>query len=120
MDHAELLRLANAASQGKRPYFFDNPDIDRLLTIVWAIAGELAVARERIDTLERVLARHRLLDRAEIESFSPSAEEAAERGRLQVEYIARLLRILQQEADTLARGASEASAEQVAREVARP
>lgn len=117
LDDATLLRLANAASRGKRPYFFDDPDIDRLLAIVWAMAGELAVARERIDTLERVLERRGALDREEIEGFRPSAAEAGERGRWQLEYIARLLRILQQEADALARGPADASSEQVAGEV---
>lgn len=117
LDEATLLCLANAASRGKRPWFFDDPDIDRLLTIVWAMAGELAVARERIDTLERVLEKRGALDRAEIEGFRPSADEAGERGRWQLEYIARLLRILQQEADTLARGPGDVSSEQVAGEV---
>ena len=55
--HADYLKLVNAAANGKRPYFFDNPDIDRLIAIVLAMAGELAVARERLDTVERLLAR---------------------------------------------------------------
>lgn len=117
MDHSRLLELVNAASQGKRPYFFENADIDRLLSIVWAMAGELAVTRERLDTVERVLARHALLERAEVESFRPTTTEAAERSRAQIEYIARLLRILQQEADALARGESEPTSEQMSREV---
>ncbi len=120
MEPTELLRLVNAASAGKRPYFFENRDVDRLLAIVWAMAGELAVTRERLDTVERLLAQKRTLSQAEIESFRPDGAAAAERGQWQVDYIARLLRVLQQEQDALRSAASsEVSAEDVSREVAR-
>lgn len=114
----QVLALANAAARGKRPYFFDDPDVDRLLNIVWAMAAELAVTRERLDTVERLLARHALVAREEIETFRPTPQEAAERGAWHLEYVARLLRILQQEAEALARAEPDPSAEQVAGEVA--
>ena len=118
ISHARLLELVNAASQGRRPHFFADADVDRLLSIVWAMAGELAVTRERLDTVERLLARRDLVERDEIETFRPNDAEAAERGRLQIEYIARLLRVLQHEADALARGGdAEPSAEEMSTEV---
>lgn len=104
MSQAEnLQQLINAASSGKRPYFFENNDVDRLLTIVWAMAGELAVTRERLDTVERLLAERQLLDRTAIEAYCPDRAAALERGQWQMDYIARLLRILQQEIDALKR-----------------
>ena len=45
MNDIELQKLINAAASGKRPYFFADHDVDRLLAIVWAMAGELAVTR---------------------------------------------------------------------------
>jgi len=80
---------------------FADHDVDRLLAIVWAMAGELAVTRERLDTVERLLSKRQLLDRANIDAYRPDATVAEERGWWQIEYIARLLRILQQEVDTL-------------------
>ena len=38
--------------KGHRPYYFDDPAIDQLHSAVLALAGELAVAFDRIDTLE--------------------------------------------------------------------
>jgi len=99
----ELQKLVNAAASGKRPHFFGDADVDRLLTIVWAMAAELAVTRERLDTVERLLAERELLDRAQIDAYRPDETAAAERGRWQIEYIARLLRVLQQEVDALQR-----------------
>jgi hypothetical protein len=60
------------------------------------------VARERIDTLERLLEAKGVLTRAEIEAFVPSADQAAERGLWTQEYIARVLRIVQQEGEAIA------------------
>lgn len=115
----DVLRLANAAPSGKRPHFFDNADIDRLLAIVWAMAGELAVTRERLDTVERLLAAHQLVQRAEIEGYRPDPEAARERGEMQIEYIARVLRVLQQEVDAMQRGMQQPSSEDVAADVAK-
>jgi hypothetical protein len=81
----------------KRPYFL-TPEVERVLVVSMAVAQELAVARARIDTLERLLERKGVLTRAEIEAFEPSAAEATERGQWTQEYLARVLRILQQEA----------------------
>lgn len=103
MNDLELQKLINAAASGKRPHFFADHDVDRLLAIVWAMAGELAVTRERLDTVERLLAQRQLLDRQLIDAYRPDAAAAEERGRWQLEYIARLLRVLQQEVEAMQR-----------------
>ncbi|MBM4212495.1 MAG: hypothetical protein FJ179_02120 [Gammaproteobacteria bacterium] len=103
MNELDLQKLINAAASGKRPHFFGDHDVDRLLSIVWAMAAELAVTRERLDTVERLLAERALLDRAAIDAYRPDGAAAAERGQWQIEYLSRLLRVLQQEVDALRR-----------------
>ncbi|WP_448580386.1 hypothetical protein [Thermaurantiacus sp.] len=93
--------LANRKAKGKRPAYFDDPAIDRLLSILMAVAGELAVTRERLDTLERLLEARGALDRAEIEAYCPDRKAGEERGALQREYVARIMRGLQQELEGL-------------------
>ncbi len=99
------LALAEAGRKpaGKRPYFLD-AQIERVLAITMAVAQELAVARERIDTLERLLEAKGLVAQSEVEAFVPSADQAAERGLWSQEYIARILRIVQQEGEAIAAG----------------
>jgi hypothetical protein len=92
---AALLHSADKPA-GKRPYFL-NPESERILAITMAVAQELAVARQRIDTLERLLEAKGLLRRDEIEGFAPSADDYAERALWSQEYINRILRIVQQE-----------------------
>ena len=41
--------------------------------MVMGLAGEVAVMRDRLDTLERLLERTGALQRAEIEQFRPDA-----------------------------------------------
>jgi len=74
-----VLEEALRRARGARPQFTSDPLIDQLFAISVGLATELAVTRQRLDTLERVLARAGKLDRAQIESYEPTVEEAAER-----------------------------------------
>lgn len=96
MSRTTALRHSADKPAGKRPYFL-NPESERILAIVMAVAQELAVARARIDTLERLLEAKGVVVREEIETFAPSAEQHAERAGWSQEYINRILRIVQQE-----------------------
>ena len=42
----DYIHIASNKSKGKRPYFFKDPAVERVLNITMSIAGELAVARE--------------------------------------------------------------------------
>ena len=111
----DVMRMAGAKARGKRPYFLEDADAERVLSIAMAIAGELAVLRQRLDTIEELLETRGSLTREEIESFVPSPAHAAARGRWQQEYLARILRILQQEAEAQERADEPSSAEAGAR-----
>ena len=69
----EQLELQRKA-KGKRPHYFSNPDVDKLLSMIMALTGELAVARDRIDTLERVASSKGLFSSDDIENFELDAE----------------------------------------------
>jgi len=96
MSIAQALQHASDKPAGKRPYFL-NPESERILAITMAVAQELALARQRIDTLERLLAAKGVVSRGEVEGFAPSPEEYAERALWTQEFIDRILRIVQQE-----------------------
>ena len=69
----EQLELQRKA-KGKRPYYFSNPDVDKLLSMIMALTGELAIARDRVDTLERVAAAKGLFSSEDIENFELDAK----------------------------------------------
>ncbi len=109
------LAQAGEKARGKRPWFLDSQDGERVLNIVMAVAQELAVVRQRLDTVERLLDQNGAVTRADIEAFEPSKEEAEERGAWTQEYLARILRIVQQENEAIVR-TDEVSSEQAARD----
>jgi predicted nucleic acid-binding Zn-ribbon protein len=111
------LFLAGAKARGKRPVFFADRDVERLLNVVMALAQEVSVMRERLDTVERLLSKKGLLMRSDIDAFEPTKAEAEERNLATQEFIARILRIIQQEREAIDFG--DESAEEVADELAK-
>ncbi|MEH2238638.1 hypothetical protein [Nostoc sp.] len=91
-------------AKGKRPVYLDNPQIDNLLAIVMALTGEVSVLRERLDTIEQLLEIKGILSASEIEAYEPDAKVIKEREQWRAEYIARVLRVVQQELETLNQG----------------
>ena len=100
MSTRDALDAASAKPAGKRPYFLD-AEVERVLAITMALAQELAVTRERLDTVERLLKNRDLVLRREIEAYAPTQAAAAERGLWTQEYLGRILRIVQQEGEAV-------------------
>jgi len=117
MSIAEALAHSSAKPAGKRPYFLD-AQVERCMAITMAAVQELAVTRQRLDTLERILAQKGLVERQEVETFKPSHEDAAERALWTQEYLTRVLRIIQQEGEAIGANAeAEKTSEELADEL---
>lgn len=98
----DWIPLTGAKPLGKRPYFFDDPAVERVLAVTMAVAQEVAVLRERIDTIERLLEKGNAnFSRADIDAYAPDPAAATERAEWSRMYIARVLRIVQQELEAL-------------------
>lgn len=109
--------MAGNKSKGGRPYFFNDPAVERVLNITMAVATELAVARERMDTIERLLEQKGLLSKAEIEAFVPDEAAAEARQLMHARYSARILRIIQQELEAIAQPENNTPMQQIADEI---
>jgi hypothetical protein len=109
--------MAGDKSKGERPYFFNSAETERVMNIAMAIAAELAVVRERIDTIERLLEAKGILQQSEIEAFVPGEAQAAERQLWHARYAARILRIVQQELDAIAHPENNMPMQQIADEI---
>jgi len=101
-DTIDWIARAGAKAKGKRPAYFEDPAIDRTLSIVMALASEVSVMRERMDTIERLLEAKGSLTRADIEAYTPDRVAGAERGLLTKAFVARILRGVQQDMEALA------------------
>lgn len=96
---AEGLVVRESASTGAG-FFPGNPDMDRVLAMITALTGEIAILRARLDTHER-LAASGSFDRARVEGYVPTAAELAERMADDQAMIARVFRPVADELDRL-------------------
>lgn len=105
MTDINKLNLAGTKAKGKRPYFLDSKQTEQVMSITMAVAMELSVTRERVATLECLLEEKGILSRDELTSYKPNADEVAKRSVETQEYLARILRIIQQDnEDQMAEG----------------
>ncbi len=97
---AEHISLQKKA-RGERPQYFADPAIDKTLAITLALAGEVAVLRDRIDTIERLAEAGAAPTRAAVDAYKPDAQVRAERDAWRDSYLDTVLRIIHQEREDL-------------------
>jgi hypothetical protein len=62
-----------------RPRFFDDPSIDRLISVVLNLTSEVWVLTERLENLEQLAQRKGHLTYEEIKNYKPDADETRSR-----------------------------------------
>ena len=62
--------------------FFETPGVDMIYRTCLALAEELAVTQDRLDTLERVLSERGLIEGQGVDQFEPDAEAESEKRRI--------------------------------------
>ncbi|MDX3882933.1 MULTISPECIES: hypothetical protein [Sphingomonas] len=100
-DSIDWIARAGTRAKGKRPDFLGDPTSERMLSILLAVAGEVSVLKERLDTVERLLDAKGTISRADIEGYNPDRDAAYERAVMTKEYIARIMRGVQQEMEAM-------------------
>lgn len=84
----------------------DNPETARLLAMCAALASELAIVRERLDTHERLAGQGKPATLDEVEAFTPTADDGAHRDALRNRLIGVVFRPLVDDAEREAREAA--------------
>lgn len=91
-------------AKGKRPVYFEDPETDKLLAMLMAVVAELAVVRDRLDTVERLAEARGVFTRAQIEQYRPNVQAEIDRERWRREYLERVLRVVHHELEAVERG----------------
>jgi hypothetical protein len=113
----EIRRIRTA--KGRRPYFFDDHNVDKLLAMLMALAGEVSVIRERVDTHERLAEKKKLASSKAIEAYKPTDAVDAERVKWRADYVARILRIVTDELEQVKRQETDKQYEKIVEEVSK-
>lgn len=101
MEDFDWVAASGRRAKGKRPEYFEDPALDRLYSVVFALVAEVSVLRERQDTVERLLDKKGSLTRADIEAFVPDREEGDERALATKAYVSRIMRGFQQQVEAM-------------------
>ena len=104
-------------TRGKRPHFFEDPAVDQLMSVVLAMAGELSVLYDRVDTMQRALDDKGSLTRSELEQFSLDETAIAERQARRDAYLQRIFRVVRREAGVFSTEEAEAYTAEVESEL---
>lgn len=88
----------------------EDPAIARLMAMCTALTSELTVARERIDTLERLLEQAGVVKQADVEAYEPAGDAVVARDGLRKRILQRVFRAVKADAEreALARSAKAA------------
>jgi hypothetical protein len=95
--------------RGERPRYFQDPAVDKVLSITMALAGEVAVMHDRLDSLERLLEARQPITRSALESFQPSGEERVARDAWRDRFLDVVMRSVHQELESLKSGRDRSS-----------
>jgi hypothetical protein len=103
LDQVHIPRTA----KGRRPYFFDDPNVDKLLAMITALAGEVSVLRERLDTHERLAAQKTWASETNVETYDAPGDVGKSREEWRGQFISRILRIVSEDAERMSSEESE-------------
>lgn len=90
-------------ARGERPRYFEEPAVDKLMAITLALAGELAVLRDRVDTIERLSAAGSPITTEAIDAYVPDVDTRTARDAWRETYLETILRVIHQEKEDLER-----------------
>ncbi|KKW91291.1 MULTISPECIES: hypothetical protein [Sphingobium] len=88
-------------ARGQRPSYFEDPAVDKLMAITLALTGEVAVLRDRIDTIERLSAEGKSISPEAVDAYEPDEKVREIRNALRDTYLDVVLRIVHQEREEL-------------------
>lgn len=91
------------SAKGERPRYFAEPGVDKVLSMVMALAGEVAVMRDRLDSVERLLETGQPVSRQALDAYMPDDVARAERDHWRARFLDIVLRAVHQEREALER-----------------
>ena len=82
--------------RGGRPFFFDDPAVDKVLNMVVTLASEVWALRERVAAMEGIGLRQGSLSPGEVDDYEFTPEQEARMSADRKEFIDNLFRVLQE------------------------
>lgn len=98
-DKAEATKTAAdlvSAEHRRKPQFLDQPGMDGAISVLFRLAMEISVLRERLATHEALAEKSGAYSRADVESYVPDEASATEIQKAREAFVAGIMRDLGQ------------------------
>ncbi len=82
-------------AKGHRPEFYEDPAVDQLFAIVTALAGEISVLFDRLDTLQRLADAAGVISADAVAGYVPDDAAAALRAEQRDDLLRRVFAVLE-------------------------
>lgn len=92
-------------SRGKRPDFYQVEGVDEAMSMILTLASEFTIMRDRMETIELLLAKNGQLTSLDVDNFEADAELLSKRDERRQDFLERLYYL------TLKRAHEQASSE---------
>ena len=92
-----VTKLTERKAKGAEPHFFEDPNVDRLLSMMMDMALEISVLRERLDTHERVAEAKGAYTPADIEAYEATDDVRNARDAWRNAFIDKLMKRVETE-----------------------
>jgi hypothetical protein len=109
-DMSELQPLRRTI-RGGRAFFFSDPAIDKVLSMVVTLAGEVWALRERLSAMEAIGVRQGSLSASEVDDYEFTPEQDERLGAQRKEFIESLFRVIEEQVEAAVAKSPEAAAQ---------
>lgn len=109
-------QLLPKKAKGARPQFYPEPGMEALVSTLVTLSSEVWVLRERVMTLEQLLADRRVVERGAVDQYTGSAEDAQARDTEAAAFVARVLRVFYEWREEIVREETPESYQEVIRQ----
>lgn len=85
-------------AKGKRPVFYEAPGMDQAMSMIMVLANEISVVHDRVDSVERIAAKHGIDLAAEIETLELDQTALEAREAWRQDFMERLFYLMRKDA----------------------
>jgi hypothetical protein len=104
--------------KGRRPQFNDDLAMDNAHGMIMALATELAVLHDRVDSMARIAERKGVILTEEIEAFEPDEDTLVAREKWRQALLKRMFYVLREQADDVTQNEDEQKYAEFLKEIA--
>jgi regulator of replication initiation timing len=88
-------------AKGKRPQFLTAPGLDKAISIITGLVGEVSVLHDELDTLRKVLIEKKIIDSESLQAYQQNDQTRQERENWRELFLENVFRVVEQDVSSM-------------------